>query len=83
MNDRERLALELEEQANFCAWRCQYHTCGATCVKYSYAQAAADGETKGAEEESRFVSIQDASKMRAHRDHGAWSCAHQAVPFTD
>ena len=47
MNDRERLALEFEEQANFCAWRCQYHTCGATCVKYSYAQAAADGETEG------------------------------------
>jgi hypothetical protein len=47
MNDRERLGLEFEEQANFCDWRCQYHNCGTTCVKYSYRQAGVQPERQG------------------------------------
>lgn len=36
MNDTDRLTQEFEQQANFCAWRCQYHKHSHTCLKYSY-----------------------------------------------
>ena len=38
MNDADRLANVFENEANWVAHRCQLHSCGATCVKYSFKE---------------------------------------------
>lgn len=38
VNDADKLADVFESEANWVAHRCQMHSCGATCVKYSFKE---------------------------------------------